>query len=130
MGQTQLLMILLAIIIIGLAIAVGISQFGESARANRDALSANCQTTISRAQGWFRKPTSLGGGGNSFTGFTLAKVGINPTNDNGTISVTTATGGNLTVRCTGNEEVTPGTKVWVNLAYTASNDSIAYTDNM
>ena len=39
MGQTQLLMIVLAVIIVGIAVAVGISQLGESAlAANKDAL--------------------------------------------------------------------------------------------
>ena len=39
MGQSQLLMIILGVIIVGIAIAVGIGQFGESAlAANRDAI--------------------------------------------------------------------------------------------
>ena len=131
MGQTQLLMIVLAVIIVGIAVAVGISQLGESALAgNRDAVALDCQTVISKAQGWYRKPVSLGGGGNSITGFTLQKTGVDSTNANGTISVVTASSGTFTVKCTGNEDVTPGTKVFVQLAYTTSNDSTAYTDNM
>ena len=131
MGQTQLLMIVLAVIIIGIAVAVGISQLGESALAgNRDALTLDCQTVVSKAQGWYRKPVSLGGGGSSFSGFTLSKAGTDSTNANGTIAVRTANDGSFTVRCTGTEDVTPGTSVYVQLGYNASNDSTVYTSNM
>ena len=131
MGQTQLLMIVLAVIIVGIAVAVGISQLGESALAgNRDALTLDCQTVVSKAQGWYRKPVSLGGGGNSFTDFTLRKSGTEPTNANGKIEVIRAADGTFTVKCTGTEDVSSGGKVFVQLAYTASNDSTAYSDNM
>lgn len=131
MGQTQLLMIVLAVIIVGIAVAVGISQLGESALAgNRDALTLDCQTVVSKAQGWYRKPVSLGGGGNSFTGFTLAKSGTNATNANGSIAVQSAADAAFTVRCTGTENVASGATVYVELAYTAGNDSTAYSDNM
>lgn len=131
MGQTQLLMIVLAVIIVGIAVAVGISQLGESAlAANKDALSLDCQTVVSKAQGWYRKPVSLGGGGSSFTGFTLAKSGTGATNANGSIAVVAASGDDFTVKCTGNENVSSGAAVFVQLAYTAGNDSTAYSDNM
>lgn len=132
MGQTQLLMIVLAVIIVGIAVAVGISQLGESALAgNRDAVALDCQTAISKAQGYYRKPTSLGGGGNSFTGFTLTSAGMDSTNANGTIAVVTASSGSFTVKCTGNEPIAPGgANVFVQLAYTTSNDSTAFTSNM
>ena len=131
MGQTQLLMIVLAVIIVGIAVAVGISQLSDSALAgNRDALTLDCQTVVSKAQGWYRKPVSLGGGGNSFTNFTLAKSGTDATNANGTIAVLSAADGTFTVKCTGTENASSGDKVFVQLAYTASNDSTAYSDNM
>ena len=131
MGQTQLLMIVLAVIIVGIAVTVGITSFSESAlSANRDAIANDCATALSKAQGWRRKPTSLGGGGNSFAGFTLAKVGAASTNENGTMSVTSATSTDFTVKCTGKEDSTPGTKVFVQMAYTTSGDTIAFSSNM
>ncbi len=131
MGQTQLLMIVLAVMIVGIAVTVGITQFGESAlAANRDAINTDCATVVSKAQGWFRKPTSLGGGGNSFANFSLAKAGVAASNDNGSISVTTADATTFTVRCTGNEEITPGTAVYVDMSYTTTGDTIAYTSNL
>ena len=40
-----------AVIIVGIAVAVGITQFGESAvAANRDAVAADCQLIVAKAQ--------------------------------------------------------------------------------
>ena len=134
MGQTQLLMIVLAVIIVGIAVTVGITQFGESAvAANQDALSADCSTVINKAQGWFRKPTSLGGGGNSFVGLTLAKIGMEATNANGTITLPSVAAAALTARCTSGSEDkigSPGTKIYVQMVYTTASDTIAFTSNM
>ena len=133
MGQTQLLMIVLAVIIVGIAVAVGITQFSESAvTANRDAVAADCQLIVAKAQQWYRKPTSLGGGGNSFTGVTLAKLGISASNQNATSYTLTQTAGNqITVVGTGVEESpTSGSALVVTINYFVANDSTAYADTM
>ena len=133
MGQTQLLMIVLAVIIVGIAVAVGITQFGESAvAANRDAVAGDCQLIVAKAQQWYRKPTSLGGGGNSFTGLALAKLGISASNQNATSYTLTQTGGNqITVVGTGVEESpTTGSALTVTINYFSANDSTAYADTM
>ena len=66
MGQSQLLMIVLAVVIVGIAVTVGISQLGErSLTANRDAVATDARRIISEAQTWYRKPTSMGGGNNT-----------------------------------------------------------------
>lgn len=131
MGQTQLLMIVLAVIIVGIAVAVGISQFGESAlQANRDAVAADCMRIVSTAQQWYKKPTSLGGGGNSFTGLTFSKLGIDSTNANGSFTLTVNSGNDITVVGTGTENTTGGSAVQVTMRYYASQDSFATTDNM
>ena len=134
MGQTQLLMIVLAVIIIGIAVTVGITQFGESAAtANQDALSADCSTAINKAQGWFRKPTSLGGGGNSFTGLTLAKLGMNATNANGTIALTATSATVITALCTSASETQmadAAKKIFVQMVYTSTTDAIVFTSVM
>jgi hypothetical protein len=68
MGQQQLLLIILGVIVVGIAVAVGITMFSDSAiNANRDALSNDLVNLASRAQQFYRRPTSLGGGGNSFS---------------------------------------------------------------
>jgi len=67
MGQQQLLLIVLGVIIVGIAVVVGISVFtASSTNANRDAVIADLTTLASMAQQYYRKPIAMGGGSNSF----------------------------------------------------------------
>lgn len=89
MGQQQLLLIVLGVIIVGIAVVVGINVFtASSSQANRDAVVADLTNLASLAQQYYRKPTALGGGGNAFTNWdiptTLASTG------NGTYTATVA----------------------------------------
>ena len=72
MGQQQLWLIVLGVIIVGIAVVVGINVFTASAASsNRDAVIADLTTIGSMAQGYYRKPTALGGGNNTFTGWVV-----------------------------------------------------------
>jgi len=97
MGQQQLLLIILGVIVVGIAVAVGITMFSDSAiNANRDALSNDLVNLASRAQQFYRRPTSLGGGGNSFSLLTTSAITLltnNPTNANGSYTIETAGAG-------------------------------------
>lgn len=85
MGQQQLLLIVLGVIIVGIAVVVGINVFtASSSQANRDAVVADLTNLGSMAQQYYKKPTALGGGGNSFTGWTV------PTNLSQTPNMSTA----------------------------------------
>ena len=76
MGQQQLLLLVLGIVIVGLAVVVGIQAFGENQKkANSDALVNDAIRIASDAQAWNLKPTAFGGGDGEFTGITLAKLG-------------------------------------------------------
>ncbi len=75
MGQQQLLLIVLGIIIVGIAIAVGISMFKSSAvDANRSAIAGDLANLASKAQRYYRTPVELGGGGQSFANFALSPL--------------------------------------------------------
>ncbi len=75
MGQQQLLLLVLSAIIVGVSIVIGINMFTSSAtQANQDAVLQDCMSIAARAQEWYRKPASMGGGGRSFS--TLADVSI------------------------------------------------------
>lgn len=89
MGQQQLLLIVLGVIIVGIAVVVGINVFTASAmQANRDATISDLTNLASLAQQHYRKPTALGGGGNTFTGWTIpASI---DTTGNGTYAATVA----------------------------------------
>lgn len=70
MGQQQLLLIVLGVIIVGIAVVVGIQVFSASATsANRDAVISDLTNLAAMAQQYYRKPEALGGGGNTFTGW-------------------------------------------------------------
>ena len=110
MGQQQLLLLVLGIVIVGLAVVVGIQAFGENQKkANADAITNDVIRIASDAQAWALKPTAFGGGNGSFgaayaataavpaTSVGLAKLGYELTsskytNLNGdyTMAVTTA----------------------------------------
>ena len=89
MGQQQLLLLVLGIVIVGLAVVVGIQAFGENqSKANADALVNDGVRLASDAQAWKLKPQAFGGGADAagFTGLSLAQLGYdNPySNLNGT----------------------------------------------
>ena len=67
MGQQQLLLLVLGIVIVGLAVVVGIQAFGENQKkANADAMVNDGVRIASDAQAWALKPTAFGGGNGDF----------------------------------------------------------------
>ena len=84
MGQQQLLLLVLGIVIVGLAVVVGIQAFADNQKkANVDALTLTSMRIASEAQAWLRTPTSFGGGmpttgvrPSSFNGLTLTLAGL------------------------------------------------------
>jgi hypothetical protein len=72
MGQQQLLLIVLGVIIVGITIVVGITLFKANAvQSNRDGLISEMTAVAALAQEYYRKPSELSGGSNSFTGFVI-----------------------------------------------------------
>jgi type II secretory pathway pseudopilin PulG len=124
MGQTQILFIVLSVIIVGIAVAVGITQFNQSAvESNRNALLLDCQNIIASAQQWYRKPASLGGGGGSFDALdSLGQIGVSAANENGTYALDAgATGGDvIKIDATGTERDESGTFLAVSMTYNAA----------
>ncbi len=78
MGQQQLLLLVLGIVIVGLAVVVGIQAFGENQKkANSDALVNDAIRIASDAQAWKLKPAAFGGGATKtgMDGLTLQQLG-------------------------------------------------------
>ncbi len=62
MGQQQLILLVLATVIIGIAIVVGIRAFTENdAKANADAMVQDAVRMASDIQAWVKKPEPFGG---------------------------------------------------------------------
>ncbi len=88
MGTQQLLLIVLGVIIVGVAIAVGITLFKSNAQnSNREQVIADIDNLGATAQQYYRKPMSFGGGSRNFKGFALAPLDTG--NGTGSFSVTT-----------------------------------------
>jgi Tfp pilus assembly protein PilE len=119
MGQQQLLLIILGVIVVGIAVAVGITMFQDNAvSANRDAVTNDLVNLASRAQQFYRRPVALGGGGNSFTGgsgLTMAKLTSKTSNANGTYSLGTVNATSAVINGTGVEKGTDGSPISVTM---------------
>lgn len=115
MGQQQLILLVLATVIVGIAIVVGIAAFTEnSAKANADAMMQDAVRIANDAQAWKKKPAPFGGQAsvataaqvnteNDFTGMTVALLGypvggtaLTTTNLNGTFVLTAGTDPSIT----------------------------------
>ncbi|MGH7490833.1 MAG: hypothetical protein ACREOO_00410 [bacterium] len=104
MGQQQLLLLILSAIIVGIAIVMGINMFGENAiQANQDAVMQDVLTIAARAQGWFRRPQQLGGGGRDFSAVTLGALNFSDTT-NGTYAISAAGANSFIITGTGQED--------------------------
>lgn len=72
MGQQQLLLVILGIIVVGIAIAISIQLFRQNAiDSKRDILMNESANIASIAIGYYKRPVSFGGGGKSFAGWVI-----------------------------------------------------------
>ena len=91
MGTQQILLIVLSVIIVGAAIAVGIQMFNsQSYSANKSAIAADAQSYASQIVQYYKTPTSQGGAGGAIAedgeetiGKFIGWGGASTNNDNG-----------------------------------------------
>ncbi len=123
MGQQQLILLVLATVIVGLATVVGIRAFAEnSIKANADAMVQDAVRIANDAQAWKKKPAPFGGQTGTakedpadFSGLTVVNLGYQAAtagetfyqNLNGCYQLTPATTG-LTIQ---GINVTEGTEI-------------------
>ena len=75
MGQQQLLLIVLGVIIVGIAVVVGINLFNANAESStQDSIVSQGTNIGAMAQQYYKKPTAMGGGGNSYIDFTTGPL--------------------------------------------------------
>ncbi|TVR84810.1 MAG: hypothetical protein EA412_00135, partial [Chitinophagaceae bacterium] len=87
----------LVTIIVGIATVVAINTFGSAAdSANVDSVRQDLATIAASAQGFYMKPTMLGGGGRTFEGITFDNLafpgtitnnGLTASNENGVYTI-------------------------------------------
>ena len=99
MGQQQLLLIILGVIIVGIAIAVGIAQFGaHSTQSNKDGVTASLVNVAANAYQFKIRPTTMGGGGGAYTNYTVpSKMSKD---DNGTYTLGTVATNSIQIKGT------------------------------
>ena len=110
MGQQQLLLIILGVIIVGIAVAVGITMFQDNAvDQNRSAVIADLTTLAAKAQQYYAKPVTLGGGGNSFVGLTADATGLG---DLASVAFTNNANGTYTIKTAGTATTSRSARYW------------------
>jgi hypothetical protein len=99
MGQQQMMLIVLGVIIVGIGIALGISQFGsDSISSNRDALINDLNNLGINAYQFKILPSSMGGGSGAYTRYSIPSRLC--TNDDGTFTIGAASATRLTLVAT------------------------------
>ena len=113
MGQQQLLLVVLSIVLVGIAVVVGINLFtANSIEQKRTEITSEGTQLASEAQLFYRKPISYGGGGRTFTGWTVPPQ-YQPTAA-GTFSAT-VTAQEVIITCIANEVAYNGSDVEVKI---------------
>ncbi|GAB1367219.1 hypothetical protein MASR1M36_20900 [Candidatus Cloacimonadaceae bacterium] len=109
MGTQQILLIVLSVIIVGVAIAVGISMFNSQAyNSNKTAIASDAQSFATQVVQYYKTPTSQGGAGgvivDDAAGLTAicGYMGFDPTthqisNENGIFTIDIASATSVTI---------------------------------
>jgi hypothetical protein len=119
LGQQQLLLIVLAIIVVGIAIAVSIQLFRSNAiEAKRDVLIEETTNLGLMALQYYKKPSELGGGSHDFTDWTIPAGLI--TSVNGNFMLFTTEQHQVVIIGTGSEVVTGIDSIKVETTVTAN----------
>ena len=93
MGQQQLLLVILGVIIVGIAVAVGVGMFtGLASDANRDRVVNDLVNLTAKAQQYLRRPKTMSGGGNEFGNFRLSSSDTGNPNGSYSLAQTPPTG--------------------------------------
>lgn len=89
MGQQQLLLLVIGIVLVGIAVVIGINAFSEkSDEADYDAASSEAMRIAGNILSWKYMPSTLGGGSNAryLDGVTFDRLGYASTNKRGSRS--------------------------------------------
>jgi len=109
MGQQQLLLLILASLITGAAVLLGVNLFQQNAgQANMDAVTQDCLTIATKTKAWYNRPNFLGGGGHDFTDISFVNLGYAADpyiNENGSYSFGSITPNSVEVIGDGKESL-------------------------
>jgi hypothetical protein len=108
----------LGIIVVGVAIAISITLFrGNAIDRKREILVNESHNIGSIAISYYKKPRMMGGGGKSFTGWTIPTALQSTVNGTYTVQISAS---NVVITGTGTEVVTDGDSIKVETTVTAN----------
>lgn len=132
MGTQQILLIVLSVIIVGVAVAVGIQMFNTQAmNSNRQAVVGDLQTLGAQVMQYYRTPSSQGGAGSSIATSDASNVATfigwgatSDTTDTGSFTLTTPSANTVQIVGTGTETGNDGSNnVQATLTVTCTSSS-------
>jgi hypothetical protein len=119
MGQTQLLLVILGLLLVGVAIFVGVSMFRANTVENtRNNIIADLYAFAARAHSYYWKPTTQGGGNKSFANVSLRLIFPLEENDNARYYLETAAVDNCTIMGVGKIVASDGDSIRVRIRIT------------
>jgi hypothetical protein len=130
MGQQQLLLIVLGVIIVGIAIVAGIQIFEtQSEESTKDEIVAHCVNIASHAQQYFKKPAAMGGGNGSFAGYNTNSFQYTKLNStqNGNYTISAAGANGITILGTPKQGLGYTWRVQTVVSYTNGSHSVQTT---
>lgn len=110
MGQQQILLYTLGLLVASVAIIVGIQKFNSSQKdASIEGLKLDLLTIAAKAQAYCHTPKSLDGGNHSFSGLTghsdgLKKLFVNSQNENGSFRLVSGNDDFLIIQAIGKDD--------------------------
>ena len=118
MGQQQLLLIILGVIVVGVAIAIAMTLFRANAIDRKREILVNESHNIgSIAISYYKKPQMMGGGGKTFTGWQIPTQLQSTVNGTYTAQVSAD---NVVITGTGTEVVTESDSIKVETTVTSN----------
>ena len=131
MGQQQLLLIVLGVIIVGIAIVAGIKIFEtQSEESTKDEIVAHCVNIASHAQQYFKKPKAMGGGEGDFSEYATKSFPFTKLNStqNGNYSILSGSSTNeITIEGKPKQGLGYSWKVHTKVSYNTQNGSHSVT---
>ena len=124
MGQNQLLLIILGMIIVGLAIYVSLTMFGANAEeSTRNAMINDLSTFANGARIWYERPSTQGGGDKSFSSLTAGQIGLRE-NENARYYISSASGDLCLIEGVGKIVASNGDSVQIRVRVTPVRNAI------
>jgi hypothetical protein len=125
MGQTQLFLVVLGMMLIGIAIYVGVSMFSANAiEDSRNAIIVDLQNLAARANAYYWKPETQGGGGKSFANISMSLVYPMSENANASYHIESAQDDQCVISGVGKVVTTNGDSIRVRIKITTQRNIV------